>query len=297
MIGRSKFSRSTTSRTHSFGSPAARIPFLRNTRINAARENPARTTIREPVENKGFRSPDHPITGSPDHPMMRSPDIIVGVGSRIGRSLPTTNAGLYRAAWPGRGKSELRRAVCRITSGRPGSGPVGVQETPDETENRIDGKCHRKHTAPAGPAALRRQRPRGKAKRPRRRRRLRGAQHAQGQETPAQQGDRRYSYVCETHKDRLSTLLVRVAVCSFVIRRRPADGWARVLISAARLYMHRPSQDHGAVGPGPADGIPSSPIGPRQPGSDGSRAGSVPRVHVLVPVADGSAGDATGRFA
>jgi hypothetical protein len=32
------------------------------------------------------------------------------------------------------GKSELRRAVCRITSGRPGSSPV-------------DGKCHRKHTA------------------------------------------------------------------------------------------------------------------------------------------------------
>src|SRR6267154_248678 len=34
------------------------------------------------------------------------------------------------------GKSELRRAVCRITSGKPGSSPV-------------DGKCHRKHTAPA----------------------------------------------------------------------------------------------------------------------------------------------------
>src|SRR6476620_11464990 len=33
------------------------------------------------------------------------------------------------------GKSELRRAVCRITSGKPGSSPV-------------DGKCHRKHTAP-----------------------------------------------------------------------------------------------------------------------------------------------------
>ena len=43
-----------------------------------------------------------------------------------------------RTAAPGNGggKSELRRAVCRITSGRPGSSPV-------------DGKCHRKHTAPA----------------------------------------------------------------------------------------------------------------------------------------------------
>src|SRR5215472_17972966 len=33
------------------------------------------------------------------------------------------------------GKSELHRAVCRITSGRMGSSP-------------FDGKCHRKHTAP-----------------------------------------------------------------------------------------------------------------------------------------------------
>src|SRR5271154_300984 len=34
----------------------------------------------------------------------------------------------------GRGKSELHRAVCRITSGRADSSP-------------FDGKCHRKHTA------------------------------------------------------------------------------------------------------------------------------------------------------
>ena len=35
------------------------------------------------------------------------------------------------------GKSELRRAVCRITSGKPVSKPA-------------DGKCHRKYTALAG---------------------------------------------------------------------------------------------------------------------------------------------------
>jgi len=50
----------------------------------------------------------------------------VPVGSRTGRSLSQ-----------GRGKSELRRAVCRITSGRVESSP-------------FDGKCHRKHTAPQG---------------------------------------------------------------------------------------------------------------------------------------------------
>ena len=49
------------------------------------------------------------------------------VGSWTGRSLPAS-------ADAGRGKSELRRAVCRITSGRPGLSPS-------------DGKCHRKHTA------------------------------------------------------------------------------------------------------------------------------------------------------
>src|SRR5271166_1813247 len=47
------------------------------------------------------------------------------VGSRTGRSLSQD-----------RGKSELRRAVCRITSGTAGS-------------SRLDGKCHRKHTARA----------------------------------------------------------------------------------------------------------------------------------------------------
>src|SRR5437762_7633515 len=51
------------------------------------------------------------------------------VGSRTGRSL----LGLSRVA--GGGKSELRRAVCRITSGRLGSSPA-------------DGQCHRKYTAP-----------------------------------------------------------------------------------------------------------------------------------------------------
>jgi hypothetical protein len=49
------------------------------------------------------------------------------VGSWTGRSLPASSD-------TGRGKSELHRAVCRITSGRPGSSPS-------------DGKCHRKHTA------------------------------------------------------------------------------------------------------------------------------------------------------
>jgi hypothetical protein len=51
------------------------------------------------------------------------------VGSRTGRSLLQN-----------RGKSELRRAVCRITSGTAGS-------------SRLDGKCHRKYTA--GAARLR----------------------------------------------------------------------------------------------------------------------------------------------
>jgi len=42
---------------------------------------------------------------------------------------------LYWKQWgAGRGKSELHRAVCRITSGRAGSSP-------------FDGKCHREHTA------------------------------------------------------------------------------------------------------------------------------------------------------
>src|ERR1700692_2580702 len=49
------------------------------------------------------------------------------VGSWTGRSLSASSDA-------GRGKSELHRAVCRITSGRAGSSP-------------FDGKCHRKHTA------------------------------------------------------------------------------------------------------------------------------------------------------
>jgi hypothetical protein len=51
------------------------------------------------------------------------------VGSRTGRSLASSSEDAG-------GKSELRRAVCRITSGTAGS-------------SRLDGKCHRKHTARA----------------------------------------------------------------------------------------------------------------------------------------------------
>ena len=47
-----------------------------------------------------------------------------------GRSL------LFAVSKSAGGKSELRRAVCRITSGRAGS-------------SRFDGKCHREHTARA----------------------------------------------------------------------------------------------------------------------------------------------------
>src|SRR5208337_2937016 len=54
---------------------------------------------------------------------------------RTGRSLPDEAA---QAAEAGGGKSELRRAVCRITSGTRASRPV-------------DGECHRKDTAPATP--------------------------------------------------------------------------------------------------------------------------------------------------
>src|SRR5436305_15128550 len=51
------------------------------------------------------------------------------VGSRTGRPLPASSGAR-------RGKSELRRAVCRITSGTSGS-------------SLMDGECHRKHTATA----------------------------------------------------------------------------------------------------------------------------------------------------
>ena len=59
----------------------------------------------------------------------RTPGYNQSVGSRTGRSLSALSGA-------GRGKSELRRAVCRITSGRLGSSVV-------------DGKCHRKYTASA----------------------------------------------------------------------------------------------------------------------------------------------------
>src|SRR5208282_5091739 len=55
----------------------------------------------------------------------------LNTGRRTGRSLPEIPA---QAGVAGRGKSELRRAVCRITSGTRASRPV-------------DGKCHREHTA------------------------------------------------------------------------------------------------------------------------------------------------------
>src|SRR5579863_9733139 len=55
------------------------------------------------------------------------------VGSRTGRPLSASSGA-------GRGKSELRRAVCRITSGR-APAPVWTES--------LDGKCHRKYTASA----------------------------------------------------------------------------------------------------------------------------------------------------
>jgi hypothetical protein len=56
-------------------------------------------------------------------------------GRRTGRSLPDEDA---QAAEAGGGKSELRRAVCRITSGMRALRPA-------------DGQCHRKDTASATP--------------------------------------------------------------------------------------------------------------------------------------------------
>jgi hypothetical protein len=59
----------------------------------------------------------------------RTPEVTYNdeVGSWTGRPLSASSDA-------GRGKSELHRAVCRITSGRPGSSPS-------------DGKCHREYTA------------------------------------------------------------------------------------------------------------------------------------------------------
>jgi hypothetical protein len=55
-------------------------------------------------------------------------------GRRTGRSLPEG----WETRFAGGGKSELRRAVCRITSGTWASKPM-------------DGQCHRKDTASATP--------------------------------------------------------------------------------------------------------------------------------------------------
>jgi hypothetical protein len=53
---------------------------------------------------------------------------------------------------------------------------------------------------------------------------LGAAQHTQGQDPSAHQADCRYSYLRQTHKNRLSTLLVRVYrvlfVCSEAISGR-----------------------------------------------------------------------------
>ena len=57
------------------------------------------------------------------------------LGRRTGRSLPVA---LRKHMSSGGGKSELRRAVCRITSGTWASKPM-------------DGQCHRKDTASATP--------------------------------------------------------------------------------------------------------------------------------------------------
>src|SRR5208283_5482953 len=57
----------------------------------------------------------------------------LSTGRRTGRSLPEI---LAQAGIAGRGKSELQRAVCRITSGTRAS-------------RLVDGQCHRKHTASA----------------------------------------------------------------------------------------------------------------------------------------------------
>src|SRR5580692_7023316 len=85
---------------------------------------------------RGRLSISLPAEGLPDRlwsfrPMAeaRTPEVTYNdeVGSWTGRPLPASSDA-------GRGKSELHRAVCRITSGRPGSSPS-------------DGKCHREYTA------------------------------------------------------------------------------------------------------------------------------------------------------
>jgi len=54
------------------------------------------------------------------------------------KSASDASRSLFASSDAGRGKSELRRAVCRITSGR---APVLVWA------GSLDGKCHRKYTA------------------------------------------------------------------------------------------------------------------------------------------------------
>jgi len=68
----------------------------------------------------------------------------LSTGRRTGRSLPVASRKRMSA---GGGKSELRRAVCRITSGMWASRPA-------------DGQCHRKDTASATPLAILRNRAR-----------------------------------------------------------------------------------------------------------------------------------------
>jgi len=72
-----------------------------------------------------------------NHPIMEIAD-----AGPDGRRL-AANARLGEAARKEGGKSELRRAVCRITSGRACS-------------STFDGKCHRKHTAPLGEVRVKR---------------------------------------------------------------------------------------------------------------------------------------------
>ena len=75
-------------------------------------------------------------------------------------------------------------------------------------------------------------------------RRLGTAQHAQGQDASAHQADCRYSHVRQTHKNRLSTLLVRVYyvlfVCSEATRGRTGMGThIRYRTSYASVYRGR----------------------------------------------------------
>jgi len=71
-----------------------------------------------------------------NHPIANHPIIEIADAGPDGRRL-AANARLGEAARKEGGKSELRRAVCRITSGRACS-------------STFDGKCHRKHTVPLG---------------------------------------------------------------------------------------------------------------------------------------------------